>query len=70
MTQTSGSAAIEGSKSFWCAFDTNYVHKGHLQLMNLRPKSLGHSKIVLWTKGSDEATPEEAASGAVAAPRR
>ena len=50
VTQASGSAAAEGAKSFWCAFDETCVHKGHLQLMNLRPKSLGHSRIALWTE--------------------
>ena len=50
VTQASGSAAAEGATSFWCAFDETCVHKGHLQLMNLRPKSLGHSRIALWTE--------------------
>ena len=50
VTQGSGSAAVEGATSFWCAFDDTIVHKGHLQLMNLRPKSLGHSRIALSTE--------------------
>lgn len=50
VTQDSGSAAIEGADSYWCAFDDTTVHKGHLQLMNVRPKSLNHARIVLSTR--------------------
>jgi len=31
----------------WCAFDATVVAKSHLQLMNLRPRTLGHARIVL-----------------------
>lgn len=44
------------SESFWCSFDSTLVRKGHLQLMNLRPRTLSHSRIVLWTRNSQNET--------------
>ena len=37
----------DGATSFWATFDATVAHKSHLQLMNLRPRTLGHSRIVL-----------------------
>lgn len=52
VTQESGSPPVEGADSFWCAFDSTTVHKGHLQLLNLRPRTLGHSRIALSTRNA------------------
>lgn len=65
VTQEGGSPAVEGAPSFWCGFDTTTVHKDHLQLMNLRPQSLGHSRIALTTHTPQE-TSREAAERALA----
>jgi len=58
-------APADGARSFWCAFDATVVHKSHLQLMNLRPRTLGHARIVL-SKLDAAVVPKHRAEAAVA----
>ena len=55
-------------ESFWCKFDDTVVSKGHLQLMNLRPSQLAHSRILISNVSTESTVSSEEAERGVLNP--